>query len=48
MAVRKNREKKNCWGIEEWSVSGDCKDDFMNKKGRTREVKNSSSEGTDL
>ena len=31
MASSKNWEVKNCWGIEEQSVSGDCKDDFMNK-----------------
>ena len=31
MAVRKNRNIKYCWGIEEDSVSGDCKDDFMDK-----------------
>ena len=30
-AVHKNKEVKNCCGIEEGSVSGDCKDDFMNK-----------------
>ena len=27
MVVRKNREVKNCWGIGERSVSGDCEDD---------------------
>ena len=30
---------QNCWGIEEGSVSGDCKDDFVNKYGWNREVK---------
>ena len=29
MIVRKNREVKNCWVIEEESVSGDCKDDLL-------------------
>ena len=28
MVVRKNRKVKNCWGIEEESVSGDYKDDL--------------------
>ena len=28
MAVRKNREVKNCWGIGERSVSGDFEDDL--------------------
>ena len=28
---RLNREVKNCWDIEEGSVSADCKGDFMNK-----------------
>ena len=27
----KNREVKICWGIEEGSVCGDCKNGFMNK-----------------
>ena len=27
----KNGEVKNCWAIEEESVSGDCKDDLLNK-----------------
>ena len=31
MAVHKNREEKNCRGIENGSVSGDCKDGFVNK-----------------
>ena len=31
MIVRKNREVKNCWVIEEESVSGDCKDDLLKK-----------------
>ena len=31
MAVRKNREVKNCWSIEKASVSWDCKDGFVNK-----------------
>ena len=31
IALRKNRELKKCWGIEEGSVSEDCKNDFMNK-----------------
>ena len=29
MVVHKNREVKNCGDIEEESVSGDCKDDFI-------------------
>ena len=29
--VRKNREVKNCWGIEQGSVSGGCKDEFVKK-----------------
>ena len=39
MVVRKNREVKNSCGIEERSVSGNCKDDFVKKYGRYREVK---------
>ena len=31
MVVHKKREMRNCWGIEEGIVSGDCKDDFVNK-----------------
>ena len=31
MAVPNNREVKNCHGIGEGTVSGDCKDYFMNK-----------------
>ena len=31
MFVRKKKEVGNCSGIEEGSVSGDCKDDFVNK-----------------
>ena len=31
MAARKNRNIKYCWGIEEDSFSGDCKDGFMHK-----------------
>ena len=31
MAVRKNREVKNCWSIEKASVSWDRKDGFVNK-----------------
>ena len=31
MAVRKNREVKNWWDVEEGSVSGESKDDFMDK-----------------
>ena len=31
MFVRKNEEVQNCWGIEEGSISGDYKDDFVNK-----------------
>lgn len=31
MAVHKNMEVKNCHGIEEGTVSEDCKDHFMNK-----------------
>ena len=30
-AVGKNREVKNCCSIEEGSVIGDCKDDFVKK-----------------
>ena len=39
MFVRKNEEVQNCWGIEEGSISGDYKDDFVNKYGRNKEVK---------
>ena len=39
MAAHKNREVKNCRGIEDGSVSGDCKDVFMDKYGQNREVK---------
>ena len=39
IAVRKNNELKNCRCIAKWSILGDCKDDFMNKEGRIREVK---------
>ena len=39
MVIRKNREVKNSCGIEERSVSGNCKDDFVKKYGRYREVK---------
>ena len=31
MSVRKNRQVKNCCGIEKESVSGNCKDGFMSK-----------------
>ena len=34
MAVRKNREAKNCWGTEKESVTGDWKDGFMSKQKR--------------
>ena len=37
MIVRKNEQI--CLCIEEGRLSGDCKDDFMNKKGWNREVK---------
>ena len=33
MVVGKNEKAQN------WSVSGDCKDDFVKKKERNREVK---------
>ena len=39
MAVSKNRAVKNSSGIEEGSISGDCKDDLVNKEGRNMEVK---------
>ena len=29
--VRKKKGGKICWGIEEASISGDCKEDFVNK-----------------
>ena len=29
--LREKKEVENCWGIEEGSVNGDCKDDFGNK-----------------
>ena len=32
MVARKKKEVGNCWGIEEGSVSGDCKDDFWTSK----------------
>ena len=31
MVSHKTREVKNCWGLEEGSVSKDCKDDFFGK-----------------
>ena len=31
--VGENKEVKNFWGIQEGSVSGDCKDNFMKKSG---------------
>ena len=31
MVVREYKEVKNYWGIEEGSVIGYCKDDFVNK-----------------
>ena len=34
MVVRKKKEVRNCWGIEEGSVSGDCKYDFWTSKSR--------------
>ena len=34
--VGENKEVKNCWVIEEGSVSGDYKDDLMNKSGLNR------------
>ena len=39
MIVRKNRQVKYCCGINEGSVSGDCKDSFVKKKGLNREKK---------
>ena len=39
MAMCKNREVKNCWSMEERSVTGDCKDDFINKQMWNRKVK---------
>ena len=36
MVVRKNKEVKKCCGIEEGSVSVDCKDDFVKSKGKVR------------
>ena len=39
MAVCSNREVRNCCGIEEGSVSGGCKDNFVNKYRWNREVK---------
>ena len=47
MVVRKNREVKNCWGIEQGSFNG-CKDDPVNKWGWNREVKIDLSIETDL
>ena len=31
MIVRRNREMKDCYSLEEVSVSGDGKDDFVKK-----------------
>ena len=31
MVVWKNREVETCWGIEEGSVNGGCKDNIFNK-----------------
>ena len=39
MVLLENKEVKNCWDIEEGSVSGICKDDLMNKEGCNRGVK---------
>ena len=39
ITVGKNYEVKNCRGIEEGSICGDCEDDFMNMEGRIRQVK---------
>ena len=36
MVLRKNREVKKCCGVEEGSVSVDCKDDFVKNKGKVR------------
>ena len=33
------KEVQNCWGIDEGSVSGNCKDDFETKSDCNREVK---------
>ena len=47
MAVSKNRAVKNSWGIEEGGISGDCKDDLVNKEGWNVEVKIEWSKGMD-
>ena len=39
MVVCKNREVENCGSLKEGSVSGDCKDYFIKKYERHREVK---------
>ena len=39
MVVSKNEHVQNYWVTEEGSVSGDYKDDFVDKKGLNREGK---------
>ena len=39
MFANKNREVKKCCGIDEGSVSEDCKDDFVKTKEWKRDVK---------
>ena len=37
MAVRKIKEVKNCWDMEDGSIRGYCKNNYMNKYEWNRE-----------